>query len=79
MPAGGAALSISQMAQVISQWQNNWRYRLDLGRLLELGPHMLADIGLSLMKPSSKLQNLSGNPDPAAYERNFSKITLVRR
>jgi len=48
MPAGGAALSISQMAQVISQWQNNWRYRRHLGRLLELGPHMLADIGLSL-------------------------------
>jgi uncharacterized protein YjiS (DUF1127 family) len=48
MPAGGAALSIRQMAQVISQWENNWRYRRDLGRLRELGPHMLADIGLSL-------------------------------
>jgi uncharacterized protein YjiS (DUF1127 family) len=47
MPAGCAALSISQMAHVISQWQSNWRYRRDLGRLRELGPHMLADIGLS--------------------------------
>lgn len=47
MPAAGVGLSAGQLAQVISQWQKNRRYRRDLRRLYALGPHAVADIGLS--------------------------------
>ena len=34
--------------QILSVWRARWHYRRELRRLLAVGPHMIADIGLTL-------------------------------
>ena len=39
---------VSYLKMIWAEWQRRRRYRLDLKRLLSVGPHMIEDIGLSL-------------------------------
>ena len=50
--ASSAAPSLDQVSQVVSLWRSNWRYRRELIRLCELGPHFLSDIGVSVLDAS---------------------------
>jgi uncharacterized protein YjiS (DUF1127 family) len=35
-------------AEILSVWRARWHFRRELRRLLSVGPHMIADIGLTL-------------------------------
>ena len=51
LPSPAARPSPLQMADfraVWTDWQSRRRYRQDLARLLRVGPHMIADVGLTL-------------------------------
>jgi uncharacterized protein YjiS (DUF1127 family) len=39
---------LAGLSHDIGEWQRRRRYRSDLRRLLRVGPHMIADIGLTL-------------------------------
>lgn len=38
------------LTSLLAAWQARRRYRADLNRLLQVGPHMIADIGLTLQE-----------------------------
>ena len=47
-PESGRRRLVSDLAAAWAAWRTRRRFRRDLRRLLEVGPHMVADIGLTL-------------------------------
>jgi uncharacterized protein YjiS (DUF1127 family) len=45
---GIPGISLLQQIPLIAEWKRRIFYRKDLGRLLDIGPHLVRDIGLGI-------------------------------